>query len=120
MKKILFVLLFVLLGFGFFGVSYAGNVNDILSGTTIQNSYSYTATAATTVVKTGQGVLRRLIVEGGTTGTIIIYDNTAASGTIIASFDTTNALANYQFDVPFVTGLTVVTGGNTKITVIYS
>jgi len=85
----------------------------------IRNAYNYIATATTTVIKTGAGVLHSITVNGGTGGTIIVYDNTAGSGTIIASFDSTNALASYIFDVAFATGLTIVTGAATKLTVSY-
>lgn len=80
---------------------------------------SYISTATTTVVKSGAGRLYGITVEGGTAGTIIVYDNTAGSGTVIASFDSTNALASYMFDVAFSTGLTVVTAAATKLTVSY-
>lgn len=78
---------------------------------------AYISTATTTVVKTGAGFLHSITVEGGTTGTIIIYDNTAASGTIIASFDSTVALATYILDVAFSVGCTIITSAATKITV---
>lgn len=85
-----------------------------------QWKHNYIATATTTAVKTGTGQLGSIIVTGGTAGTIIVYDNTAASGTILASFDSTNALAEYDFKgVPFYTGLTIITGSATKITVVY-
>ena len=89
--------------------------------TTYPYGHSYTAisTATTTVIRTGAGVLDRIIVTGGTTGTIVIYDNVAASGTKIADFDTTNALANYVFNAAFATGLTIITSAATKITVIW-
>jgi hypothetical protein len=84
-----------------------------------QMRYATIATATTTTVKTGAGVLHNIIVTGGTTGTIVIYDNTAASGTKIADFDTTNLLATYPFHCKFSTGLTIVTSAATKITVNY-
>lgn len=87
----------------------------------VENRYSYAtiSTATTTTVKSGAGFLHRITVTGGTTGTIVVYDNTAASGTKIADFDTTNALASYEFNVSFTTGLTIITGASTKITVSY-
>lgn len=118
---------------GQFGVLQAdslGNLKETL-GTTIagedipndvtkvefRNNATYISTATTTVVKTGAGLLHTIVVQGGTTGTIIGYDNTAASGTILFSFDTTVALATYTFDISFAIGLTVVTSANTKLTV---
>lgn len=80
---------------------------------------NYIATATTTVVKTGAGILHAITVEGGTAGTIIVYDNTAATGTILASFSSTNALQTYVFDVTFATGLTVITSAATQLSVSY-
>lgn len=78
------------------------------------------STATTTVVKNGPGFLRGIMVQGGAAGTITIYDNTAASGTLIGpGFDATNALAWYPFDREFDTGLTIVTSAATKIYVEY-
>jgi hypothetical protein len=92
--------------------------NDVIK---TENRYSYATitTATTTTVKSGAGFLHRIVVTGGTTGTIVIYDNTAASGTKIADFDTTNAIASYEFNVSYTTGLTIVTSAATKITVSY-
>jgi hypothetical protein len=84
-----------------------------------RNEYATISTGTTTTVKSGKGILHRIIVTGGTTGTIVIYDNTAASGTKIADYDTTNALATFDFDVAFSTGLTIVTSAATKLTVIF-
>lgn len=80
-------------------------------------NYTYIAAAATTVVKSGAGHLHRIVVEGGTAGAITVYDNTAGSGTIIAAFDSTAALASYEFNASFATGLTIVTAAATKLTV---
>lgn len=84
-----------------------------------RNNYTHISTATTTVVKTGAGHLHRLVVQGGTAGTIVVYDNTAASGSIIASFDSTNDLASYEFNCSFATGLTIVTGAAVKVTAVW-
>lgn len=88
---------------------------------TTQAGYSFSAlaTAATTTVKSGAGQLHMILVTGGTAGTIVVYDNTAGSGTQIANFDSTNAIATYGFNISFATGLTIVAAANTKFTVIY-
>lgn len=85
----------------------------------LRYAYNYISTAATTVVKGSAGFIHSITVNGGTAGTIIIYDNTAGSGNIIASFDSTNALATYTLNVSASTGITVVTSAATKITVSY-
>lgn len=81
-----------------------------------QGTGTYIITAATTVVATGPGMLHTVTVTGGTAGTIIIYDNTAASGRVLASFSSTNALATYTLDVAFSIGCTIVTAAATALT----
>ena len=78
----------------------------------MRNNATVISTATTTVCKTGAGLLHTITVTGGTAGTIVVYDNTAASGTI-PSFSSTNALATYTFNVSFSIGLTVVTSAAT-------
>lgn len=93
---------------------------DLLSNvmrTQSRNSPTYISTATTTVVRSGSGHLHLITVTGGTAGTIIGYDNTAASGTILFSFSSTNALATYVFDIIFAIGLTIVTASATQLTV---
>lgn len=93
---------------------------------TLVGDWGYTAisTATTTVVKTGAGQLNAVIVTGGTLGAITIYDNTAASGTNIATAFTPTVLTGggpgvFVFNVAFSVGLTIVTGAATAITVTY-
>lgn len=81
--------------------------------------YNYIATATTTVVKATPGVLHTITVTGGTAGTIIVYDDAAQAGTILASFTSTNALRSYIFDAVFTNGLTIITSAATKLTVSY-
>lgn len=86
-------------------------------------SFANITTAATTTVKSGAGVLRRIIVNslGTVASTATIYDNTAASGTKIATINTLSVLGSLVFDVSFSTGLTIVTTGTVApdITVVY-
>lgn len=78
---------------------------------------------ATTVLKRGAGTFHRLILNApNTTGTITIYDNTAASGTIIATLDMakSSSIVDLDYNVDFSTGLTVVTASTPgDITVIW-
>ena len=62
-------------------------------------------------------MLHTIVVQGGTAGTIIGYDSTTASGDIVFSFDSTNALNTYTFNRELSIGLTVVTSAATKLTV---
>lgn len=82
-------------------------------------SSNYIATATTTVVKSGVGVLHSITITEAVASTIVVYDNTAASGTIIASFVASAGVGTYLLDVAFSVGLTVVTAGASKLTVAY-
>lgn len=91
--------------------------NDSITTYPFGHTSTYISTATTTTPHSVAGVLHSITIQGGTAGTVIVYDNTAASGTILASFDSTNALATYTFNVAFGTGLTVITSAATKLTV---
>lgn len=78
-------------------------------------SFSNLAANATTTIKSGPGVLAWVSIntKGATGNTLTIYDNTAASGTKIATIDTTAQLGQIYFGVTFSTGLTVVSATGT-------
>lgn len=87
------------------------------------NSYSNITSNTTTLVKSGAGVLRSIIINtaGSSSNVATLYDNTAGSGTKIATIDTT-ARGVLTYDIAFSTGLTIVTatGSAADITVSYS
>lgn len=66
-------------------------------------------TATTTVVKSSPGHLNSLFVVGGTMGNVTIYDNTAASGTVLWGPGTPAAGARIAENIEFSVGLTIVT-----------
>lgn len=72
-------------------------------------------TATTTTVKSGPGHLNHLIAVGGTMGNVTIYDNTAASGTVLFGPATPTAGGVIAADIEFSVGLTVVTAAATAI-----
>lgn len=75
-------------------------------------------TATTTVVKTGPGIFVAVIANAVTTGTITIYDNTAASGTKIATIAAgVDPGSAFPYLCQFTNGLTVVTSAADNITV---
>jgi hypothetical protein len=85
------------------------------------NSFTNITTATTTAVKSGAGIIDRIIVNtAGAGSTLVLYDNTAASGTKIGTF-TTAAQTSLTVNCAFATGLTAVTASGTAadITVIY-
>jgi hypothetical protein len=82
-------------------------------------NYTYIVTATTTVVKLGRGNMHTITVNGGATGTITMYDNTAGSGTVIGiiAVPATFTPFTLTYDIQFNTGLTIVTSAATNITV---
>lgn len=66
-------------------------------------------TATTTVVKSSPGHLNSLFAVGGTMGNVTIYDNTAASGTVLWGPGTPAAGARIAENIEFSVGLTIVT-----------
>lgn len=95
--------------------------NDHLPGV-----FKNITTATTTVVKAGPGVLNTLTINKlVASATVTIYDNTAASGTVIGTITLPATLlaegpVSAIYNVAFETGLTVVTVGAQDITVSYN
>lgn len=86
--------------------------------------YRNIAGAATTAVKSGRGTLRAIVNNKAVlSGVITIYDNTAGSGTKIATITNPATLLQTQYgllyDADFKTGLTIVTSAADDITVMY-
>jgi hypothetical protein len=74
-------------------------------------NYTNIATNATTVIASTAGSLCRITVNKvGTTSTATVYDNSAASGTIIATLSTV-AVGTLHYMCRYSTGLTIVTAG---------
>jgi hypothetical protein len=82
-------------------------------------SGAYISTATTTTVKSGAGVLHTIVLTETAAGTITIYDNTAASGTVIGLLKASIVEGTYTFDRAFTTGLTIVTAAASKLTATY-
>lgn len=78
----------------------------------------------TTVVKSQPTVFHGITINKiGSTDTLVVYDNTSAAGTIIASITPQASVGFYgPYDTPTSIGLTVVSGGGTAgdYTVLYS
>lgn len=80
---------------------------------------TYISTATTTTVKSGRGTLKRIVLGETAAGAITVYDNTAGSGTVVAVLKASIAEGEFNFDCRFLTGLTIVTAGASKLTVIW-
>lgn len=97
------------------GVGTAGSGVMAVTG---QYSYAYISTQTTTVVKSGAGILRRLVISATALGVVTIYDNTAGSGTVIWTqtmpASVLSSIYVVTFDIKFATGLTIVTATATQ------
>lgn len=84
-------------------------------------SFANITTSTTTTVKSGAGVLHLVNVNAlGTVASLVtVYDNTAGSGTKIATINSLTLSGAFAYDIAFSTGLTVVTTGAPDITVSY-
>lgn len=75
------------------------------------------AAASSGAVVTGQGTLRGFWLVTSGAATVTIYDNTAASGTVLAQWTTAGANADKEFDFSdgcrFTTGLYVQVSAGT-------
>lgn len=86
-------------------------------------SYKNITSATTATVKSGPGILRALVVNTpAASATITVYDNTAGSGTKIATITLPATLLaqgpiSAVYDVAFTVGLTIVTTGTCDLTV---
>lgn len=79
----------------------------------------YSNRTASATIKTGAGVLRGMYVNSTTAGTIKLWDNTAASGTVINN-TITPAIGYHKLgDVAFITGLHAEIGGTLDVTIHY-
>ena len=75
--------------------------------------YHLAGNAATHVLKRGAGVLHKVVYNNTTGTSLTIYDNIEASGSVIGIITTASAaLGEWDYSVPFSTGLTLVTVGN--------
>lgn len=74
-------------------------------------SYANITTDTTTTLKTGPGCLHGICINTpAATGTITIYDSTAAGGTKIGTITSyASAVGCQHFDIAFWIGLTIVT-----------
>ena len=80
--------------------------------------YAYVGTNGSTVLKQGAGTLVRVTVTDNQ-GTLLVYDGTSASGTLIANLDAAKTVGTMEFGAPFSNGLTVSSAGTPKMTVLY-
>ena len=78
----------------------------------------YIGTNATTILKVGAGDLHRITVTDNS-GTLLVYDGLSAAGVLMANLDASKTVGTMEFGIPFSDGLTVVSAGTPKMTVVY-
>lgn len=92
-------------------VLYSGGAAAQTGQLVWSNTAKRTAANETVTLKSGPGTLHYVTVGVvGTTSSVRFYDNTAASGTVLANLATTG-LTTFTLGVGFNTGLTYVTSG---------
>lgn len=82
----------------------------------------YRNISASTLIKTGFGTVSAIIVNSHSTGTIKLWDNTSAAGTVICNtitFATGERVIDLK-EISFNTGLYATIGGTADVTIVYS
>ncbi len=86
------------------------------------DNVKYTNISASTLIKTGAGAVHGFIVNSHTSGTLKLWDNTSAAGTVICNTITLAAGPNFitlPMGVSFNTGLYATIGGTADITILW-
>lgn len=84
----------------------------------MSSSYVHLSGAGTTPITPGAGTLVRVVVNTGVaSATVTLYDNTAASGRLIAVISAA-APGVFEYDVAYEIGLTVVIVGVIDVTLV--
>lgn len=100
-----------------------GTLSTSPSGTLpVEQQFSYfnTTSNGTTVIKSGAGFVHNLTVNTlSILGQSILYDNTASSGTKLATINTTISNNPYLYNAKFTNGLTLVNTGGGDVTISY-
>jgi hypothetical protein len=95
-------------------------VASFAEGTSFLN---VTALTAATTLKAGQGTFSALMIntKGSTGNVITVYDSLTATGTKIATIDTTSSLTYLPYNAAFVNGLTIsnAVGTSADVTIMY-
>lgn len=85
--------------------------------------YATVTQAAAATVKSGPAGLFGIVVTASTTGTVTIYDNTAASGTVLftkSSLTVGEAIHFGGLGIAAKNGLHVVCGGTATVNILYT
>lgn len=83
------------------------------------DNFTRITTAATTVIKSVQSVIAKVIVPQALVGAVTVYNNSAGSGTVLLTLAIGQS-GTFEFDVTMGSGITVVTASADQVIVTYS
>jgi len=86
----------------------------------VLESTNYTNLSASALVKTGTGGLLGIFVASTSGGTIKLWDNTSAAGTVIVNTFSPLAGTFYPLPAQFTTGLYITIGGTADVTLFWT
>jgi hypothetical protein len=103
------------------GTKIAGEdlTNDVMK---VRDAATYTNISASALIKTGAGVLKGIVVNSHSSGTLKLWDNTSAATTVIFNTITFAAGSGIVLNLPaveFSTGLYATIGGTADITLLW-
>ena len=84
--------------------------------------FKYKNTAASALVKTGQGSVAGFIINSHTSGTLKLWDNTSAATTVLMNtytFTAGSGVVNFPKPIAFDVGLYATIGGTADITIVF-
>ena len=93
--------------------------NDIIK---IRDNATYTNLSASALIKTGAGVIKGIVVNPHSSGTLKLWDNTSGATTVIFNTITFAAGSGIVLNLPaveFSTGLYATIGGTADITILW-
>jgi len=100
-------------------------LDDVNDSITSYPKSSYSNISTSTLIKTGSGQLYGVIINSHTSGTLKLWDSTAAATTTLANTMTFSAVATTGerfvpfYGATFGTGLYASTGGTVDLTILY-
>ena len=100
------------------GIGAGEDINADTQRISDDGTATYISTATTTLVATGRGVLKRIVLGETAAGAITVYDNITATGTVLAVLKASIAESTYEIGASFSVGCTIVTAGASKLTAI--
>lgn len=100
------------------GIGAGEDINANTQRISDDGTATYISTATTTLVATGRGVLKRIVLGETAAGAITVYDNITATGTVLAVLKASIAERTYEIGANFSVGCTIVTAGASKLTAI--